>query len=366
MIGQAYFRSQTFKAQPNRSPLVHTPALIYDLEVFKKRFLVLKQLEGDLNCKFHSAIKAFPHAKVQEIALQYGLGFDVSNYNEYAFLMAIARNLDWGHPIDVSITGPFLSEIAQTLSNVQERRHQHHSHSSSATRINVDSLTQYLSLKDELPEWVEIGTRILWEIDPGKRQSTRFGICTSDTEVFREIARDRRFSGFHAHISHKEKHDQSYVQCAESIVNLASQIGCAYKYINFGGSFHRESPAEITNLVLQLRRVIPSDVTIAFEPGKYWAKGAGSAITKVLDIKRMSRREGYWIVLDISKDCHLRWCKPIFNLPIDLSQSRRSVPAVFTGPTCHEGDILGAVELPLLESGELPISLGAVLRLTNI
>ena len=126
------------------------------------------------------------------------------------------------------------------------------------------------------------------------------------------------------------------------------------RYLNLGGNLECLSPVEVDKLLRRLREFVLPDIEIIFEPGSFWFQGARHAVCKVLAVEPLFD-DGCRVVVDMSRDCHLRWSEPCLIHEINPGAAQT---ILFFGPTCHEGDLLGAFRVPRRADGSCAISQG--------
>ncbi|MCP4469659.1 MAG: hypothetical protein GY815_03050 [Gammaproteobacteria bacterium] len=296
------------------------PVLVFNLKVVKQRIQALQTLGNQSNCTFLYALKSFGDEHLIRFFAESNIGFDVSNLAELNSIQNALEKRNIPCPF-ISATGPLAHEV---------------SGSKDVDVINAASIGQYHRVCQDAATSVSVGLRI--KCDPMHRYNangdeSRFGI--DDNSLLGATSSGLPVKALHIHQSGKKK--------LENIKNLARTIKLysdknlhCFEVINLGGGFYDLSIEEIEDAVVDIRKIIPDNVMLVFEPGNYWFENAGYALGKVVDISE-DRKGKPLITLDLSKECHLKWSDP---QPIDWicgSDSR----IAFYGSTCREGDHIG-------------------------
>lgn len=302
------------------------PCLFYDTAAIAARVRRLRVLEPLHGCRFLFAVKACGEPWLLELMCREGLGFDVANRAELVAVRAAATAAGT-IPAFLSVSGPAGAEI---FGDAQ-----------------VDVI--YLDGADQLDSVREgnavLGVRVsLAEPDrEGADQeknapwNSRFGVLT-DSPGFAGVLADPRFGALHYHRQGKRKLDE-IVATGASLYRLAGAH--PLRYLNLGGGIGSYTAEAIGAALGLLRTLVPAATTVLIEPGSHWFRGAGHALGRILAIEPLARGV-HRVTLDVSNDCHLRWSTVV---PL----AANGLPAgkvLLVGPTCHEGDMLGAFEVP--------------------
>ena len=312
------------------------PVLLYDLAAVRARIERLHALEERHRCRFLFAGKAFGHPQVWSFLAHHGVGLDLSNEGELAQL---SENFAGWNRCLVSVTGPNPGLLSRWMKKVD-----------GTLIVNVDSSLQYRGIQSELGEHVKLGARIALGC-AARGKATRFGIAPTD-EALSELSADPRFCGLHCHIGNEDNGSDTYLEIASSLLRVRERFGLRVRYLNLGGGLHLLQDSGIPLLLERLRAFVPMEIELFFEPGSFWFGGAGYAMTEVLDV----RRDPDLVVLDISRECHLRWSTPRLLVPPANGASRRRI--LFVGPTCYEADVIGSFQVPEAANGTFPVRRG--------
>lgn len=291
------------------------PVLLYDADTIRSRIAAAKALEPNHHCQFLYAVKACPDAWVLRIACKAGLGFDVANRSELAAVLAAAPSLGIAKPF-ITASGPISSTVANDPA--------------------IDLWFRDGAQRDVPPTQKRFGVRIALPsgtpADGSRASHARFGI-SSDAPAVAELLADPKCIALHNHFAGQRSLDA----LIETGVSLSSLAPKPLDYLDLGGGLARLSVHEIEAALRAIREQLPMETRILLEPGSFWFVGAGYALARI--IAREQLREGCTrLTLDISQDCHLRWSSPY---PIAGGNLDSGV-SILCGPTCHEGDVIGA------------------------
>lgn len=305
------------------------PSLIFSLARVEERMTFLQSLENTYDCHFLMAVKSFPAKPVIKLAAKYLSGFDISNESELKLISNYKfRKL-------ISITGPsYMPENFLLNKNARAR---------GKIIFNCDHIEQYRSLMKIQGQQKYVIRLNSDSFLCKKNILSRFGICADRLNLMSQMLKERQhnFLGFHFHSGWQNNQSSDYVCLAEAAVRLSKKIKRPIDLLNLGGGFGNFSEREITSMIKKVRRVIPKKTKLFFEAGRFLSQNAGFAIGHIQKTFEMSNQ--YYIVLDLSKDCHLQWSQPrVLSVNENLSLEKKMVS--FCGPTCSEIDILGKLD----------------------
>jgi diaminopimelate decarboxylase len=342
------------------------PALVYDLACVSERVTCLKSLEDLYNCKFLFAVKAFTDVRVLSFFAALGLGFDVSNTGELKAVREAYEMVPAVWPPVLSATGPLLADLIKPSGFIPEVAEQDVGN----LMLNFDSLDQFQRFTEVNTGPALFGIRIGMDLARELPRSkgnllTRFGIDVLDHESIRRIASHSHFRGLHCHIGGETNDQESFLEVAAALMKLVEEESLNISYLNLGGGFKDLSSDQVKELIGEIRRVVPDNITLLLEPGGYWFEGAGFAVCKVLAVKRMRRENAARVVVDLSKDCHLRWSEPRLMM-LDLEHDGPKEDICFYGSTCYEADLIGCFRVPTHSDGRSLFAPGAMVLFGDV
>lgn len=299
------------------------PALVFDRDALERNLRECRDLAA-LGCSPGMAVKAFPDPEVLRFCARYLEVFDCSNETEAA-LVPPGRL--------VSLTNPVGD--ADAWARV------------AAGVVVVDSPDQAAELH-RLERPVRYLVRLdLFDLFGRPEPLSKYGCSVADLP---EICRSRRheFLGFHAHrqslrdyggnlLAHETAFDRA------EMVRRVLDLGYEPRMFNLGGGLY---PEGIRAEVERIRGFCPSGMRIVVEPGDYWFRGCGFAVSGV---RKVQDRRGYLhVTTDISREAHLKWSNRESRSDRDLMLFDKE-PANCTvhGPSCRlNGEVLTTAHIP--------------------
>jgi diaminopimelate decarboxylase len=170
------------------------------------------------------------------------------------------------------------------------------------------------------------------------RGTSRFGASANEWRALERAvaASPQPFIGYHLHHGLQRNTATDYLRIADAALALAKAWGTPLQRLNLGGGLATLSLTEVEALLERLRRKVPRETRLVFEPGRLIAEGAGFAAGRVVAVRRQGKR--WKCVLDLSRECHLRWSG---GKALEMGK----VAVELSGPTCFEGDSLGQARL---------------------
>jgi diaminopimelate decarboxylase len=294
--------------------------LIYDCDAIAARIAATRALEERHDARFLFAVKACGEPWALELMHRHGLGFDIANAAELAAVRnaALATGVA---PAFLSASGPASADLfGQAGLDI----------------VHFDGAGQ---LDAELADGTLLGLRVALPDSgaaPDAPRRTRFGVRPDSPDFARAIA-DPRFGGLHCH--------RPGPRSAQDIVATGAALAAlvpdrSLRYLNLGGGLGALTPGDLDVALTALRTIVPAGTRIVLEPGSYWFAGAGYALGRILACEPLGP-EMTRVTLDLSKDCHLHWSDAVPIAANGLPPGK----VLLGGPTCHEGDIIGAFEL---------------------
>lgn len=370
---EASLLSRGFRSYLKRMQQSYTrPTLIFDLSVINRRIMFFRSLQREYNCRFLFAMKSFNRPEILRLFATSGIGFDVSNIGEFDSLCeAYSDAREESRPLTLSFTGPSLKSIIDMLDGSKGRLRGHsaireltHPH---PIMINVDSIGQFRQLSERYDSSIFVGVRInnnatvSQSISP---RTSRFGFARSDWQHVRNVTLHPNFRGLHCHIPESHRTATTSIDTASSIMNFVTSHNLTIQYLNLGGGMRGMTDDRVQDLLSELRRIVPNTIRLYFEPGELWSADCGFALCRVLDVMSIGSQDSLRVVVDISRDCHLRWCDP--TLVVRMESVTRSQDVLIVGPTCHEDDIIGLFNVPYPTDHSADIRRGDILLLSDI
>lgn len=295
-----------------------------------------------VNAKCFFAIKANFNKDILKTIKNCGFDFDVTSFNEIKSAMSVGST---GNEIVFSGIGKSKKELEFAINN-------------NFYQINCESLNE-IELIDKISKKLKAKTNIGIRINPNvdaktyKKISTgktgdKFGISVLDFEwVLPRIKslKNTNLNGISFHIGSQiteiEVFENLFIEVKKIYQKLISD-GFLIQKIDLGGGIGVEyipdqKTIEIDDYVSLVKKHIPQEVEILFEPGRFIVANAGIILAKVLYIKESVGQK--FVILDVGMNNLIR--------PAMYDAYHHILPVVnrggfenynFVGPVCESSD----------------------------
>lgn len=313
-----------------------SPKIIYNLDVLRQRLQFISTAAKENGICILFAVKSFPSEEILTLANDYVHGFEISNIAEYSLLPKDNFNQV------ISINDPTVNIQDLTVYTLLGHKKIYYNLDSFDDSI-IRAAQNYTRTTMNLQFGIRLSHTALG-IDSADYRSgitcSRFGIKIHDAiGLFKD---NPIISGIHIHNGSESNNIESYKLMSNKIVLYLNQYNINVKYINFGGGLHKLSNKEITLLFKEIRRLIPQNITIIFEPGNAFSRNTGYAIAKIKTVKEIAK-EKYIVITDISYESNLKWTRPkyysLYKIETD-ELNNRYIDVTFYGASCFEQDYI--------------------------
>ena len=307
------------------------PTLIFDITRIEQRMQWLRGLAGPLSITALMAVKSCPDPLYLGAGMKHLDGFDISNSAEYACL---PTNLDGKL---VSVTSPAL--------NVDINSFVVKGNTAVVALDSQEQLARYFDNMPRIPYLLRVqGSDLLEQVDPAHYARPRFGFTKDEV---REVIQQPQLranppAGFHVHHGSERNTASTYRSMIKALRSLAHQQAIDPMVINLGGGWHGVNQEEMGGVLADARRAFPAPCSILLEPGQWYAKHSGFAVGNIVNQTQSGDIIKY--VLDLSRDCHLKWSKVKLIYPTN-NRPRRFCEVQFFGASCYEADLIGTFML---------------------
>jgi diaminopimelate decarboxylase len=278
-------------------------------------------------------VKASSLPAVLRTAHGHGLGFDVSNRGEWEAVTAAVPD-----PHLLSLTPSTLApaDLAWAGDLLGSGR---------LDRVHLDSLQQLRDFVGRTPPG-PVGLRLnfaedSWPPDVPARRLSRFGVSEQDDAAAVRAVQDsgHEIAWLHLHNASEKNTTASFVHAATLMMQRAGRLGGAVRQLNLGGGLPKTAVGEIEELFAALRRIVPADVAIMLEPGRWWGRESVTLVAQILDIKIGARC--VFVVVDTGSE-YRRWSVPA-TPAFGPHPGRPDLPYVICGVSAYEQDFFGQV-----------------------
>lgn len=333
------------------------PMLIYDMVEIRRKMKFLTNICKNSPIKMLFTVKSFPYKEVIDLAKDIMFGFEISNLNEYQLLPKNIKDMV------VSVNDP-TGQLNSTMPiEILEKN---------TCYINMDFIDEdNISMFNFQPQ-INYGARIshtsvLEVCDNSYVKESRFGNQIVKLEQLKDTIFSEKLKGLHFHNGSEENTVDDYLMMVNKILYTLKKESIKISFINLGGGLHKLTEKELENLIQNLTPLfLEHKLDGFFEPGQCISRNSGYALGKILSIKQISA-DKYYLLLDLSNECHLKWSDPVLLNKGTLysSDEQQKLTVFIGGPTCFEHDCLGIFKVDQA-NGKLPFKLNEVLAFSNI
>lgn len=258
-------------------------------------------------------VKCCTEPSVLKAAAQSGLGFDVSNLQEYETVQQYCDGRIF------SVSGPLSYELSK-----------------------ADYRYIFIA-SNSLSKWQKgFGLRINFN-DDMRFEKSHFGVPLS--LIPQELFKDLEYIHFHS------SDTRTAEKCGfikENIALLLRQF-IGLKCLNIGGHLGDLSFEDGVTYINTVRSLVPENINLIVEAGDFLFKNCGILTCQALDVYFYGIYQN--VILNFSKVAHQRWVHPTItscNRPYDLL-----FPTCFWGGSCCEGDIFLETKYRKTKHGEV-------------
>tara|TARA_B100000524_G_scaffold166000_1_gene84797 strand:+ start:587 stop:1804 length:1218 start_codon:yes stop_codon:yes gene_type:complete len=331
-----------------------TPTYVYSRdEIFSNINSYKINLDcSDLVC---FSVKSSNNLHILKLISSQGLGFDVVSGSELNKVLYINADTN---KIVFSGVGKTKKDLTYAIKN-------------NIKSINVESLSELQLISkivNELNTSVNIALRLNPEIkskthpylETGSSES-KFGIAKSDLGKCIKLIKNQNkinLKGLAFHIGSEIKDFSYFKRAIKFMLDQIKSLNMdkPIEFLDVGGGlaikyFDNDKTLSIEEFVKKVRKLVPNDINLIFEPGKSIIGNAGYLISKVLYKKRNI------LIIDAGMNDHIR--TPLYGakhniLPV-IKQTKSKNKFIVVGPICESADYFDKKFSYNLSEGELVV-----------
>lgn len=333
-----------------------TPLYVYDFDLIKKRFLLIKEAFSGRGSLVLYALKANSNLSLLKMLASLGAGADCVSANE------IRRAREAGiekYRIVFSGVGKRDEEIEYALKE-------------DILFINVESegeLKRVELIAKELNKVARVSFRINPNIDPKTHpyistglHENKFGVEIEEAKKLYLLAKESSLLNpvaLHFHIGSQLIELEPILEATKVASDFLTWLDANkidIKILDVGGGlgirYDKESEILPYDYAQGILSMLNKEVTIACEPGRFIVGNSGQFLTKVLYEKRNDKKR--FVVVDGAMNDLLR--PSLYNAfhNVKVFKEGESSLCDVVGPICESGDFLAKnINLPELEHGDL-------------
>jgi diaminopimelate decarboxylase len=309
------------------------PGFFVDMAHFTRRCTMVSVVAAQYGVRLLYAVKSFTNDEVLWTAAESGIGFDVSNKQEFDI---VTRNAG---------SRPFISMTSPGLPRDERDHICRMIRAGDIVRFYCDSLRQLRDFCSML-RGSDVGIRVNLNGETIPEGipifgPSRFGVQLSELTTARAIASSFgcRLRWIHMHNASEVNDLSSFLTAGRLMLQRSQEAGIELTSMDLGGGLREPADAfSLNKFFAALRSVVPSGVELILEPGQFWMRDCGYLSTQVIDLKQFEAC--IVLVTDCGTLNHLQWSVPAFPQlgPIAVGDAR---PYLVCGRTCFEHDVVG-------------------------
>ncbi|MDC3063283.1 diaminopimelate decarboxylase [Alphaproteobacteria bacterium] len=324
-----------------------TPTFIYDSNLIKNSFYLLKNIMDPLNGKIHFAVKSNDNLGIIKYINNLGAGADVVSIGELKRCLAVSVK-----PEDIifSGVGKQKDEIEFAIGqNIKQLNAE-----------SIEELKDIIEISKNIKKRVNVAIRVNLDINAKTHkkistgdENSKFGIIYDDIVNAYKLINEASFVnpfGLAIHVGSQLFDYDVFFQTFLKIKNLAIELrslGYEVNHLDLGGGFGidytMKNSLDYKSFSKALNEVFRNeDFQLSVEPGRSLIAESGILLTKVIRTKSTNLKN--FLIVDAAMNNLIR--PTLYNAthsikPIKIKSNRSSKKYDIVGPICETGDFLG-------------------------
>ena len=342
--GELFLQNLSLKKLVDR---YETPTFVYDSNLIKNSFYMLKKIMDPLNGKIHFAVKSNDNLGVIKYINSLGAGADVVSIGELKRCLKVSVK-----PKDIifSGVGKQKDEIEFAINkNIKQLNAE-----------SIEELKDIIEISKNIKKKVNVALRVNLDINAKthKKISTgdeksKFGIIYDDIVHAYKLINDASFInpyGLAIHVGSQLFDYDVFFQTFSKIKNLAVELknlGYEVNHLDLGGGFGvdytMKNSLNYKSFSKALNEVFKNnEFQLSIEPGRSLIAESGVLLTKVIRTKSTNYKN--FLIVDAAMNNLIR--PTLYNAihsiqPLKIKSDRSSKKYDIVGPICETGDFLG-------------------------
>ncbi len=324
-----------------------TPTFVYDSNLIKNSFYMLKKIMDPLNGKIHFAVKSNDNLGVIKYLNSLGAGADVVSIGELKRCFKVSVK-----PKDIifSGVGKQKDEIEFAINkNIKQLNAE-----------SIEELKDIIEVSKNLKKKVNVALRVNLDINAKTHEkistgdeNSKFGIIYNDIMHAYKLINDASFInpyGLAIHVGSQLFDYDVFFQTFSKIKNLAVElrnIGYVVNHLDLGGGFGvdytMKNSLNYKSFSKALNDVFKNnEFQLSIEPGRSLIAESGVLLTKVIRTKSTNYKN--FLIVDAAMNNLIRptlYNATHFIQPLKIKSDRSSKKYDVVGPICETGDFLG-------------------------
>ena len=342
--GELFLQNISLKKLANQ---YGTPTFIYDSNLIKNSFYLLKNIMDSLNGKIHFAVKSNDNLGIIKYINSLGAGADVVSIGELKRCLKVSVKPD---DIIFSGVGKQKDEIEFAIrQNIKQLNAE-----------SIEELKDIIEISKNIKKKVNVALRVNLDINAKTHkkistgdENSKFGIIYDDIVHAYKLINKASFInpyGLAVHVGSQLFDYDVFFQTFSKIKNLAIELknlGYEVNHLDLGGGFGidytMENSLNYNSFSKALNEVFKNeDFRLSIEPGRSLIAESGVLLTKVIRTKSTNLKN--FLIVDAAMNNLIR--PTLYNAthsikPLKIKIDRSSKKYDVVGPICETGDFLG-------------------------
>ena len=342
--GELFLQNLSLKKLVDR---YETPTFVYDSNLIKNSFYMLKKIMDPLNGKIHFAVKSNDNLGVIKYINSLGAGADVVSIGELKRCLKVSVK-----PKDIifSGVGKQKDEIEFAINkNIKQLNAE-----------SIEELKDIIEISKNIKKKVNVALRVNLDINAKTHkkistgdENSKFGIIYDDIVHAYKLINDASFInpyGLAIHVGSQLFDYDVFFQTFSKIKNLAVELknlGYEVNHLDLGGGFGvdytMKNSLNYKSFSKALNEVFKNnEFQLSIEPGRSLIAESGVLLTKVIRTKSTNYKN--FLIVDAAMNNLIR--PTLYNAthsiqPLKIKTDRSSKKYDIVGPICETGDFLG-------------------------
>ena len=342
--GELFLQNLSLKKLVDR---YETPTFVYDSNLIKNSFYMLKKIMDPLNGKIHFAVKSNDNLGVIKYINSLGAGADVVSIGELKRCLKVSVK-----PKDIifSGVGKQKDEIEFAINkNIKQLNAE-----------SIEELKDIIEISKNIKKKVNVALRVNLDINAKTHkkistgdENSKFGIIYDDIVHAYKLINDASFInpyGLAIHVGSQLFDYDVFFQTFSKIKNLAVELknlGYEVNHLDLGGGFGvdytMENSLNYKSFSKALNKIFKNnEFQLSVEPGRSLIAESGILLTKVIRTKSTNYKN--FLIVDAAMNNLIR--PTLYNAihsiqPLKIKSDRSSKKYDIVGPICETGDFLG-------------------------
>lgn len=342
--GELFLQNLSLKKLVDR---YETPTFVYDSNLIKNSFYMLKKIMDPINGKIHFAVKSNDNLGVIKYINSLGAGADVVSIGELKRCLKVSVK-----PKDIifSGVGKQKDEIEFAINkNIKQLNAE-----------SIEELKDIIEISKNIKKKVNVALRVNLDINAKTHkkistgdENSKFGIIYDDIVHAYKLINDASFInpyGLAIHVGSQLFDYDVFFQTFSKIKNLAVELknlGYEVNHLDLGGGFGvdytMKNSLNYKSFSKALNEVFKNnEFQLSIEPGRSLIAESGVLLTKVIRTKSTNYKN--FLIVDAAMNNLIR--PTLYNAihsiqPLKIKSDRSSKKYDIVGPICETGDFLG-------------------------